>query len=110
MRSTAKVIPLRQAPFSGKLPRRKPNKAIRSREFLTDKEVAALMSAARKTGRHGQRDAALILIAYRHGLRVSELVSLRWEQIDLSQGFVHVARVKTAHRQLIPSEALRFAP
>jgi type 1 fimbriae regulatory protein FimB/type 1 fimbriae regulatory protein FimE len=36
----------------------------------------------------------LILIAYRHGLRVSELVSLRGDQIDLAQGLVHVARLK----------------
>jgi type 1 fimbriae regulatory protein FimE len=36
----------------------------------------------------------LILIAYRHGLRVSELVSLRWDQVDLEQGLLHVARRK----------------
>ncbi len=62
--------------------------------YLTASEVQALMDAARKTGRHGHRDATLILIAYRHGLRVSELVSLRWDQIDLPQGLLHVARVK----------------
>jgi integrase len=50
--------------------------------------------AARNTGRHGHRDATLILIAYRHALRVAELVALRWEQIDLSQGFLHVVRRK----------------
>ena len=53
-----------------------------------------LMDAARKIGRHGHRDATLILLAYRHGLRVSELVSLRWEQVDLKQGLLHVNRVK----------------
>ncbi len=80
---------------NGKVPpRRTPNKDRRSREHLTASEVQALMDAARKTGRHGHRDATLILIAYRHGLRVSELVSLRWDQIDLSQGLLHVARVK----------------
>ena len=92
MRNTAKVVPLRQPPYSGKLPRKPKNKDVRSREYLTDKEVEALMSAARRTGRHGYRDATLILIAYRHGLRVSELVALRWDQIDLSQGFLHVTR------------------
>ncbi len=80
---------------NGKVPpRRTPNRARRSREYLTASEVQALMDAARKTGRHGHRDATLILIAYRHGLRVSELVSLRWDQIDLPQGLLHVARVK----------------
>ncbi len=75
-------------------PLRIPNKERRSREYLTDKEVVALMDAARKTGRHGHRDATLILLAYRHALRVAELVALRWDQIDLAQGLLHVARAK----------------
>jgi type 1 fimbriae regulatory protein FimB/type 1 fimbriae regulatory protein FimE len=52
------------------------------------------MNAARNNGRHGHRDATLILIAYRHGLRVSELISLRWDQLDLKAGTLHVARLK----------------
>ena len=51
------------------------------------------MTAAAQ-GRHGVRDSTLILIAYRHGLRVTELVSLRWDQIDLGEGLVHVSRLK----------------
>ena len=88
------VIPLSQASFSGKLPRKPSNQAVRSREYLTEAEVGKLMKAARNTGRHGHRDATLILIAYRHALRVAELVALRWEQIDLSQGLLHVVRRK----------------
>jgi len=76
------------------LPRRLPNKARRTREYLTSKEVEQLMVAARRARRHGYRNATLILIAYRHGLRVSELVSLRWDQIELNQGLLHVTRVK----------------
>jgi len=94
MPSTAKVIPLHQSSFAGKMPKKPRNKDVRSREYLTDKEVEILMKAARNTGRHGHRDATLILVAYRHGLRVSELVSLRWEQIDLAQGLLHVTRAK----------------
>ena len=52
------------------------------------------MDAARKTGRHGHRDATIILLGFRHGLRVSELVSLRWDQVDLTQGTLHVNRSK----------------
>lgn len=45
-------------------------------------------------GRHGHRDATLILLAYRHGLRVSELIALRWDQLDLMGGLLYVSRLK----------------
>ena len=90
----AEVVAFPQAPKMGKLPKRRKNKDVRAREYLTEQEVESLVSAARKTGRHGHRDATLILTAFRHGLRVSELVSLRWEQIDLKQGLIHINRVK----------------
>ena len=52
------------------------------------------MAASGCTGRHGHRDKTLILIAYRYGLRVSELVALRWESIDLQTGLIHNNRLK----------------
>ena len=89
------VRPTRPKPQNGNLPpRRVPNAAVRSREYLTSDEVEQLMEAAKNVGRHGHRDATLILIAYRHGLRVSELVSLRWDQVDLKQGMLYVGRLK----------------
>jgi type 1 fimbriae regulatory protein FimB/type 1 fimbriae regulatory protein FimE len=88
------VVPLSQPSFSGKLPRKPQNKDVRSREYLTEAEVNKLMVAAKGIGRHGHRDATLILIGYRHALRVSELVSLRWDQIDLGKGLIHINRVK----------------
>ena len=94
MGDNAKVLPFPQTPKMGKLPRRQKNNEVRSREYLTEQEVELLINTARKTGRHGHRDATLILLTYRHGLRVSELVSLRWDQIDLKQGLLHVNRVK----------------
>jgi type 1 fimbriae regulatory protein FimB/type 1 fimbriae regulatory protein FimE len=81
---------------------RRPNSAYRNREYLSEKEVGKVIAAAGAQGRHGVRDSALILIAYRHGLRVSELVSLRWDQIDLAQGLVHVARLKNGTPSVHP--------
>ena len=95
MSNTSNVVPLRgqkrAAPntLNGKVPPppRKKNKDARSREYLTPDEVERLMVAAKSLGRHGHRDATLILIAYRHGLRVYELVALRWDMVDLSKGY-----------------------
>jgi len=76
-------------------PPRKPRNADRrSREFLSPAEVEQLIGAAQGVGRHRHRDATMILIAYRHALRVSELTALRWDQVDLAQGLLHVRRRK----------------
>ncbi len=72
---------------------RKANAKYRTREHLTEAEVERLIEAA-KDNRYGHRDATLVLIAFRHGLRASELVDLRWEQVDLKGGILHVRRVK----------------
>jgi type 1 fimbriae regulatory protein FimB/type 1 fimbriae regulatory protein FimE len=57
-------------------------------------EVDQLLKAAKRTGRHGHRDQTLILVAYRHGLRVGELIALRWDMVDLKQGLLHIRRLK----------------
>jgi integrase len=54
----------------------------RTRRYLTQREVDKLTEAARKHGRYGHRDA--FLIAYRHGLRASELCDLEWHQVELN--------------------------
>lgn len=65
------------------------------REYLTPKEVERLIETAKKrTRRYGLRDATMILVAFRHGLRVSELCALTWDQIDFAQGMMQVRRVK----------------
>ena len=60
-----------------KVPRRRPNAEMRSREYLTPNEVDKLIAAA-KLGRHGHRDATLVLVAFRHGLRAVEVADLEW--------------------------------
>jgi type 1 fimbriae regulatory protein FimB/type 1 fimbriae regulatory protein FimE len=74
-------------------PRRRPNKALRTREHLTKAEVEKLIEAT-KQNRWGHRDATMILMTYRHGLRASELVDLRWDQADFRTATLHVRRGK----------------
>jgi type 1 fimbriae regulatory protein FimE len=75
-------------------PSRLKNSDVRPREYLSEGEVSELMKVAKKRGRYGHRDATMILLAYRHGLRVAELCALRWDQLDLKQGLLHVRRIK----------------
>ena len=72
---------------------RRPNAELRTREHLTAGEVEALIEAA-KANRHGHRDATMILVAFRHGLRAAELCDLRWEQVEFGAAVLHVRRVK----------------
>jgi integrase len=86
---------MRRPSFSAKLPPTKPkNTDRRAREYLTPAEVERLIGAARKVGRHGHRDATLLLLMYRHGLRVAEVSRLRWEHIDVHAALLHVRRLK----------------
>src|SRR5665213_2820724 len=73
--------------------KRRPNGDLRTREYLPEAEVERLIKAARGN-RWGHRDATMILVAYRHGLRASELVDLRWDQVDFGTATLHVRRVK----------------
>ena len=82
-------------------PRRRRNAETRAREYLTDAEVQKLMKAA-GDNRNGHRDATMVLLAYRHGLRPVELVTLRWDAIDFSHGQIHVNRAKNGAPSVHP--------
>jgi type 1 fimbriae regulatory protein FimB/type 1 fimbriae regulatory protein FimE len=82
-------------------PRRAKNTDLRAREYLTEQEVDALMAAARQN-RHGLRDATMILLAFRHGLRASEAVDLRWDQVDFHRAVLHVRRAKQGTASVQP--------
>src|SRR5262245_42295376 len=75
-------------------PRRRTNAEYRSREHLTEREVERLIEA---TSSH--RDATMILLAFRHGLRAAELVDLRWDQVNFETGVLHVRRPRRARQQ-----------
>jgi type 1 fimbriae regulatory protein FimB/type 1 fimbriae regulatory protein FimE len=82
-------------------PRRRSNAEVRAREYLTDAEIERLIAAA-KGNRWGHRNGAMILLAYRHGLRAAELVALRWDAIDFAHGRLHVRRVKGSVESVHP--------
>ena len=82
-------------------PRRRRNAEVRAREYLTDTEVARLIVAA-GNNRHAHRDATAVLVAYRHGLRASELVGLQWDCVDFAHGRLHVNRAKSGSPSVHP--------
>src|SRR5262249_18889363 len=84
-----------------KPPLRRRNAEVRAREYLTDAEVAKLINIA-GFNRHAHRDATMILLAYRHGLRAVELVTLRWDAIDFKHGRIHVRRAKQGSEAVHP--------
>ena len=72
-------------------PQRPPDADLRTREHLTADEV--LIETVRQN-RYGHRDALMMLLAYRHGLRAAEVVDLRWEQVDFKIACLHIRRAK----------------
>ena len=84
------------------VPVRPANAELRQREYLTRKEIEKLIKTARD-GRYGHRDATLILIAFRHGLRASEICDLEWSQVEFGRSAsLHVRRVKNGKPSVHP--------
>src|ERR1700722_1799495 len=84
------------------VPTRPANSDLRPREHLTPAEVERLTKEARQ-GRYGHRDATLILIGFRHGLRASEICDLEWSQIELGRSAsLHVRRLKNGKPSVHP--------
>ena len=87
-------------------PRRHPNAELRPREHLTEREVEKLIEAT-KGNRWGQRDSTMILLAFRHGLRASEVCGLQWSDVEFESGNLHLRRAKggaTATHPLLGDE------
>ena len=80
------------------------NKALRptEREYLTDAEIEKLITAT-KTSRNAHRDATLILVLTRHGLRASEACDLEWSQVEMGRNAVlHIRRAKNGTPSVHP--------
>jgi type 1 fimbriae regulatory protein FimB/type 1 fimbriae regulatory protein FimE len=88
------VVRLRPRSNEKRSVRRRPNAELRQREYLAPDEVERVIKAAR-SNRWGHRDATMILVTFRHGLRASEICDLRWTQVKFGrQPTLHVHRVK----------------
>jgi site-specific recombinase XerD len=87
------TAPILQLPHVRTVPSLTKTTDHRAKDFLTDTEMARVLVAA-KQGRYGSRDYAMLLLAYRHGLRVSELVGMGLTQVNLAEGRVWVTRLK----------------
>src|ERR1700751_1457773 len=72
-------------------------KVPQQRLHLTPDEANKLIAAAGKRGRYPFRDRVLVRMVYRHGLRASEAVGMRWDAIDLDNGVIHVQRTKSGN-------------
>lgn len=104
---------INQPLISGQTEKRQPpvkraNIESRSREYLEPKEIEALRTAA-KDNRHGQRDALIITMSYHHGLRVTELVHMKWSQINFEKATIYIDRAKNGEpsKQPLSGEELR---
>ena len=75
------------------MPRRRSNSELRPREHLTEREIEKLIAAA-KNNRYGQRDATMLLVCFRHGLRAGELCELQWTDVEFETGTLHIRRAK----------------
>lgn len=78
------------------------NKDVRPREYLTESEINILIKAAKTSGRHGLRDSMLILVGFIHGLRVSELINLKWSQINFDEQTIYITRLKNGKKSIHP--------
>lgn len=94
-RQIAEVIPISDRAASPRAVARRPRNAdVRPREHLLPDEAAAVIEAAGNVGRYRHRDRTMMLMAYRHGFRVGELVRILWADMDMSAGTIHCRRLK----------------
>ena len=63
-------------------------------DYLHSVEIDKLLSAAKLSPRHGTRNHLMILLAFRHALRISEVVGLRVSDINLDEGRIYCKRLK----------------
>lgn len=102
MRGIDNVITIDQDFFIGRYSNKIKRRAIKqeTNTQLTSQQIDRLVRAAKQNGKHGTRNATLILMAHRHGLRVDELINMKWIHIDLEAGNLLVSRLKNGQKTI----------
>lgn len=102
MGAVSNVTTIDRGTFIGRYSNKIKRRAVDSEEPapLNSRQLDSLVKAARQQGKHGVRNATLILMAHRHGLRISELINLKWIHIDLEAGNVLVSRLKNGQKTI----------
>jgi len=82
------------------------NDSLRDREYLLESEITRLITAAKanKDIFLATRNHLIILLSYRHGLRISELIRLKWGQIELEEARIHINRLKGSNSGVHPMQ------
>ena len=80
------------------------NNSLRDREYLVESEITRLITVAKgnKDIFLATRNHLIILLSYRHGLRISELTGLKWNQIELEEAGIHINRLKGSNSGVHP--------
>jgi type 1 fimbriae regulatory protein FimB/type 1 fimbriae regulatory protein FimE len=86
---------------------RKANDELRGKRHLTPAEIKAICKTLRQRSRHKDRDECMILVAFHHGLRVSELTNIKWQHIDLKTGQIAIKRLKNGIDTMHPISDVR---
>jgi integrase len=94
-------------PFPQSVPKRDPHRNRPKMAFLTTNKIVAVLKAARE---RSTRDWAMILLAYRHGLRASEICGLRLADVDLKNFAVTIERLKGSLKTVQPLSEQRGQP
>ena len=102
MAAISSVTTIDQGSFIGRYSNKFKKRAVGSDTSvpLNERQIDSLVKAAKQFGKHGLRNATLILMAHRHGMRVSELINLKWNHIDLEAGNVLVSRLKNGQKTI----------
>lgn len=95
-----------KSPSRVRPPRKRRVPQLSERRHLLHAEIQSMITQSRTEPGHGLRNALLILLAYNHALRVTELLALRWSDINLHQGLIRITRTNNGRSSIQTLDAI----